>query len=116
MGILDFFFVFKKTWLVQGIFFPETIQNQLLGFAGRLRRNAGGIGTHIGDQTFGLAGSKIDSFVKLLSDYHGFASAEPELADGFLLQFTCGKRGQRIFAGGLFQDFVNDEFLAAQLL
>ena len=39
MGILDLFFVFKKTRLVQGIFLVESIQYQLLGFGRRLGRN-----------------------------------------------------------------------------
>ena len=58
------------------------------------------VGSHIGDETGGLA-ADIDAFIKPLRDPHGVRGRKAELAARFLLQRRGGERGLRVAPRGL---------------
>ena len=94
------FSVFEKSGFVHDIFGPESLADQFEGFLGCFRRNSGGIGSHIGDQTDRFARSQIDAFIQLLGNDHGFFGGKSELSNAFLLKFAGGKRRQGISFDG----------------
>ena len=55
-------------------------------------RNAGGIGTHISNETDRTFFAQFHTLIKALRDHHGAFDAEAQLARGVLLQFAGGKR------------------------
>ena len=76
---------------LRAVFLP----NQLAHFGQRFIGNAGGVGTHVGDQTNRALVAEIDAFIQPLGDHHGALHAETQLARGILLELAGGKRRSR---------------------
>ena len=76
---------------VRHIFRAEFIADDLAGGSDGFGGHIDAIGSHIGDETDGLA-AKINAFVEFLRHTHGVGGGKTELARGFLLQ---GGRGER---------------------
>ena len=74
------------------------LADQLAYFGDRVVRDAGRVGTHVGDQTDGTFVAEIDAFVQALGDHHGALHAEAQLARGVLLELAGRERGSSIAA------------------
>jgi hypothetical protein len=79
------------------------------------RRHVDAVGTHIGDETDGLA-ADVDAFVEPLRDAHGLRRGKAELARGLLLQGRGGERRVGVALGGLRLDVRYREGRKLQIL
>ena len=61
----------------------------------RLFRHPGGIGTQVGDQTYGAFSFNFHAFIELLRQTHGFLGGKIQGFGGFLLQGAGGKGNRR---------------------
>src|SRR6185312_11863622 len=84
--------------ILRAILFSDVFANFGQGF----RRDARGIGTHVGDETDGAFFTEFHAFIKTLSDHHGALDAEAQLAGRVLLQFAGRERRSRIAAAFFF--------------
>ena len=55
--------------------------------------DAGGVGTHVGDEADGALGADFDAFVEALGYAHGAADVEAEASAGLLLELAGGEGG-----------------------
>src|SRR6202158_6364737 len=95
LRILLFFESIGRLWQVGGTVF---LAHVLAHFLDRLGSDAGGIGTHISDQTDEAFFAEFDAFVEALRDHHGALHAETQLARRILLPVTGGKRRRGVAA------------------
>ena len=66
----------------------------------RLRRHVDAVGSHIGNETGGLA-ANVHALIKTLRNAHGDGGRQSQLARGLLLQGRCGEGRVRMAPGGL---------------
>ena len=96
MGILGIFLLAVGSRSGRDEFWAEERFDHLPCLDQRLLGDAGGVGTHIGNQSQGSEVAQFESFVQLLGDHHGLGSGEPEFAGRFLLQGACNERRVRL--------------------
>ena len=75
----------------------------------RVNGDAGGVGTHVGDQTERALGAQVDTLVELLGGAHGALGGEAESLGGFLLERGSGERGRRVLDALAALDVADDE-------
>jgi hypothetical protein len=76
-------------------------------FLNRLGRDAGGIGTHVGDQADHAFFAEFHAFIQALGDHHGALYAETQLAGRILLQLAGGEGRRGVAAAFFFVDGAN---------
>ena len=74
----------------------------LAHFGDRVGRDAGRIGTHVGDQADEPLFAQFNAFIQALRDHHGALHAEAKLARRILLQLAGRERRRRVAAALFF--------------
>ena len=74
--------------------------DDLAGPGHRLGRHVDAVGTHICNETHGLA-AEVNAFIEALGELHGAGGGEAQLAGGFLLQGRGGEGRGRVALCGL---------------
>ncbi|MNU66642.1 hypothetical protein D3C71_559620 [compost metagenome] len=95
-----------ETRLFRDVTVAELLADGKAGGIDRFRRHLHAVGTHIGDQTDGLA-ADIDAFIKLLRHLHGARGGKAHARGGRLLQRRCGEGRAGIALDGLRLDAVD---------
>ena len=87
------------------VFSRKIIAYVAANFLNSLLSQGNGVGTHIGNQTYGLT-ADIDAFIQRLGSSHGAISSHSELTHAFLLQGGSRKWGSRVpLLGALFDPY-----------
>src|SRR5215213_11923655 len=70
--------------------------------------NARRVSSHVGDETDGTFGAKLNAFVKLLREHHRLLHCKTEFARSFLLQFRSNEWRDRI-AFPFLRGYISDD-------
>ena len=95
---LRFLFLFVGIRRLRQIFGAVLRCDVFAHFGQRFGRDAGGIGTHVGDEADQAFFAKLDAFIQTLGDHHGALHAETQFAGRVLLQLAGGERRSRVAA------------------
>src|SRR3954470_13627927 len=108
VGALRILLLFKCVRILRKIVGSVFLADVLPDFRDGLRRNPGGVGTHVGDETDGAFFAEFHAFVEALRDHHGALDAEAKLAGRILLQLTGREWRSGIATALFFVDGTND--------